>query len=58
MKISIGYYPEEEAEAMEVLETLKNLKPNARVKQGETREKIHNAFVTTPRPGTKRGERN
>lgn len=56
MKISIGYYPEEEAEMQEVVEVLKNLKPEARVKHEEPRENIRHAYVSTPRPGTKWGE--
>lgn len=52
MKISISYYPEEEAQAKTVVETLKELQPTARVKHGEAKPEIHHTFVTTPRPGT------
>lgn len=50
MKISITYTPEENREAAEILGAIKNMRPDAWVKQSDLDQLYNHFYITTKKP--------
>lgn len=50
MKISITYMPEEKREATEILSVIKNMRPDAWIKQSDLDQLYNHFYITTKKP--------
>jgi len=50
MKISITYTPEEKREATEILSVIKNMRPDAWIKQSDLDQLYNHFYITTKKP--------
>ncbi|GEM_PF-1976031 len=50
MKISITYTPEEKREATEILSVIKNMRPEAWIKQSDLDQLYNHFYITTKKP--------